>query len=95
MYWPGMVADVKYYTKVCDICQRYKKQKNKYGKLPPKEAEVVPWNLLCVDLVGPYTVTLKNNRETTLFAMTFIDTATSWFEICEVEKKRVRKCRTY
>ena len=87
MYWPGMVADVIRYTKVCDLCQRFNKIKNKNGKLPPKNAEVVPWNLLCVDLVGPYTVTLKNNKETTLNAMTFIDPATGWFEIVEVEQK--------
>ena len=28
--------------------------KLKYGQLPAKKAEIVPWNQLCVDLVGPY-----------------------------------------
>lgn len=72
---------------MCDTCQRFKKQKVKYGKLPPKKAEGTPWQLLCMDLIGPYTVTLKKNKETTLSAMTFIDPATGWFEICEIGNK--------
>ena len=87
MYWPGMVSDCVNYTKSCDKCQRFKKKRVKYGKLPPKVAEVVPWETLCIDLVGPYTVTLKNNKETTLSAMTFIDPATGWFEIAELGNK--------
>jgi hypothetical protein len=28
----------------------------KYGHLPIKEAEADPWEKLCVDLIGPYTI---------------------------------------
>ena len=31
----------------------------KYGKLPPKQAETNPWDTLCVDLIGPYTIPRK------------------------------------
>ena len=34
MYWPGMVADCVKYTCICDTCQRFKKQKVKYLKVP-------------------------------------------------------------
>ena len=28
----------------------------KYGKIPPKQAETNTWDTLCVDLIGPYTI---------------------------------------
>ena len=34
----------------------------KYGKLPAKEAEVNPWDTLCIDLIGLYKITI--NRKT-------------------------------
>ena len=37
----------------CAICQTQKKQSKKYGLLPEKEAEAMPWDRLCVDLIGP------------------------------------------
>ena len=36
LYWPGMVGDCVYQTRTCDTCQRYKKQKFKYGHVPDK-----------------------------------------------------------
>ena len=33
--------------------------KQKYGKLPAKEAEEIPQNKLCVDIIGPYFITRK------------------------------------
>ena len=63
------------------------KTRQKYGHVPIKESETQPWKLLCVDLVGPYTATLKSGKECTLNAMTFIDPATGWFEISEIREK--------
>ena len=73
----------------CDICQRTKRTKKKYGHLPPKEAETVPWDTLCVDLIGPYNIKRKNRKEPlTLWALTMIDPATGWFEIASITTKR-------
>ena len=58
MEWPGMALRCQEHTKTCDVCQRYKKTKVKYGKLPSKMVKVIPWNTLCVDLIGPDTVNL-------------------------------------
>ena len=44
----------------CDICQRTKKN---YGHLPPKQAESSPWEVLCVDLIGPYTFRTSKNKK--------------------------------
>ena len=88
MTWEGLAKECKYHVKTCDICQTSKKSTRKYGKLPEKLAEATPWELLCVDLVGPYTVTIDKSTERTLHAMTFIDLATGWFEVCAVPDKK-------
>ena len=36
-----------------------KKTNQKYGKLPPKQAETNTWDTLCVDLIVPYTIPRK------------------------------------
>ena len=37
-----------------DVCQRTKMSTKIYGKLTAKLAEEIPWNKICVDLIGPY-----------------------------------------
>ena len=76
MYWEGMEKDINSYVKKCITCQKYKKKHKKYSKLPPKTATTTPWDTVCVDLVGPYTVTDSTGKDRTLMAMTFIDPAT-------------------
>ena len=61
MYWSTLRATVRRYVKSCDACQRNKVTKRKFGKLPAKLAEVVPWKSLCVDVIGPYTIKGTNN----------------------------------
>ena len=51
MYWPGMTVQIRRYVKTCERCQKGKRRKRKYGKLPPKIAETVPWNTVSVDLI--------------------------------------------
>ena len=65
-----------------------KKQRLKYGHLPAKEAEVFPWERLCVDLIGPYTIERKNQKNLTLKAVTMIDPATGWLEIEQYHEDR-------
>ena len=48
---------------------------------------MIPWETVCIDLVGPYTVTDKLGNNRTLLAMTFVDPATGWFEITEIPEK--------
>ena len=91
LIWPGLHAEVEQYVARCEACQLYKKQKKKYGHLPVKDIESHPWRILCVDLVGPYTV--RTNKGTqSLHAMTMFDPATSWFEIVEIPNKKAITC---
>ena len=56
MYWPKMAEHVDRFVKSCHKCQIAKKNRKKYGHLPPKVAEVEPWRRVNVDLIGPYSV---------------------------------------
>ena len=41
------------------MCQFLKRNKEQYIELPPKEAETIPWDNLCADLIGKYQFTPK------------------------------------
>jgi hypothetical protein len=75
--------------KACNVCRSLKKRFNKYGLVPPKEPQAIPWHTLCVDLIGPYQWGSKEKGTAfSLTCLTMIDPATGWFEICEVPNKR-------
>jgi hypothetical protein len=63
-----------------------KKERKKYGILPPKIAKSDPWVMDCVDLVGPFTIRTPTKTHS-LLALTMIDPATGWFEIVEATNK--------
>jgi hypothetical protein len=92
MYWKGMCTTIRSLTKSCRVCQVNKKQKLKYGHLPPKTIITVPWRMLCVDLIDPYTLKGKDGTIIDFMARTMIDPATSWFEV--VELPLVRRLKT-
>jgi hypothetical protein len=75
-------------VKECSTCQKNKKQKKKYGELPKKEAEAEPWDKLCVDLIGPYTIRRKGRPSLQMKCVTMIDPATGWFEIAQYDDKQ-------
>ncbi len=84
MYWKGMRTSIRSPSKSCRECQVNKKQKLKYGHLPPKTVITVPWRALCVDLMGPYTLKGKDGTIIDFMALTMIDPATSWFIVVEL-----------
>lgn len=86
--WKGLRKTVESVCAKCDLCQRTKRTKKSYGHLPPKEAEIVPWYTLCVDMIGPYKISRKGKKDLQLWAVTMIDPATGWFEMTSVETKR-------
>jgi transposase InsO family protein len=75
-------------VQTCPICQKNKKKVKKYGWLPPKEAETVPWDKMCIDLIGPYTIRRKGSKDLICRCVTMIDPATGWFEIHQYDDKR-------
>jgi transposase InsO family protein len=89
-WWKSLRDTVHTVCTKCHTCQVAKKSNKKYGKLPRKEAEAIPWDVLCIDLIGPYTITRKNKKKEALclWALTMIDPATGWFEMREITTKR-------
>jgi hypothetical protein len=47
----------------------------KNGLVPPKIAESDPWDMICVDLVGPFTIRTPAKKHS-LLALTMTDPAT-------------------
>ena len=84
MYWKGMCTTIWSMTKSCKTCQVNKRRNNKYGHLPAKIVTSTPWECLCVDLIGPYTLKDKDGSQIDFMALTMIDPASSWFEITEL-----------
>ena len=72
----------------CNTCHKNKKQNLKYGNLPAKEAQAIPWDRLLVDLIIPYkSIREGYNYPLILKALTIIYPATEWFEIVQHNEK--------
>ena len=81
------------YSKLCKICQHFKKRKNIYEHLPDKNIpELRPWYLVHVDLISPYRKSIIQkkpvgniiNNNISLTCMKMVDPATVWFKIIEI-----------
>ena len=86
-YWPRLREIVVAHLTVCDLCQRFKKQKKSDGRLLPKDTEAILWCILCVYLVGSHSISRKKGKPFILSAVTIVDSATSWFEVAEIPNK--------
>ena len=84
--WPNLHSHVQTFSKTCCSCQLFKKQWKKYGHLPPKEAEELPWSCVNVDLIGPYVVHTPTATHT-LCMLTMIDPVTGWFKVTDIADK--------
>ena len=60
------------------------KHTHKYGHLPPKIVISTPWEALCVNLVGQYTLKGKDGSSIDFMALTMINPASSWFEVVKL-----------
>jgi hypothetical protein len=84
MYWKGMRTTIWSLPKSCRYFQINKIRSHRCGHLPPKTVITNPWECLCVDLIGPYTLKGKDNLQIDIMALTMINPASSWFEIAEL-----------
>jgi hypothetical protein len=84
IYWKGMQTTIRSVTTSCKTCQVNKRRTVKYGHLPSKIVISIPWEALCVNLVGPYTLKGLDRSAIDFMAFTMIDPASSWFQIVEL-----------
>eukprot|EP00804_Cyclotella_cryptica_P016386 CCRYP_009931-RA/>CCRYP_009931-RA protein AED:0.20 eAED:0.24 QI:0/0/0/1/0/0/2/0/246 len=84
IYWKGLRHSVRTFVKNCHKGQVNKRRQCKYSKLPTKLVVSNPWEVLCLDLIGPYTLKGKHGIEIDFMCAAMIDPATCWFEIVEL-----------
>ena len=88
LWWPKMRNQITNSVTGCLTCQKNKRRVRKFGHLPEKTAESQPWDKMCIDLIGPYTIRRKGQNDLHTRCVTMIDPATGWFEIHEYDDKR-------
>jgi hypothetical protein len=79
-----MRTNIRSLTKSSKSYQVNKRRSQKYGHLPPKTVYTIPWECLCVDLIGPYTLKGKDNLQIDFMALTMIKPTSTWFKIAEL-----------
>lgn len=71
-FWPKMLPDVKHYVKNCEICATHKvSQKNPFGQMGKHREVTAPWQIISLDLMGPFPKSKKGN--------TMLLVITCWF----------------
>ena len=59
-YWNGIKYQAKHFARQCKKFQQFKKSKGRYVNLPPMDiSELTPCNTVQLDLIGPYTKTVR------------------------------------
>ena len=69
-----------------DHSEQFKSTGMGYGKLPPRNANIAPWNEVYVDLIGPWKIRTGNN-EYVFNALTCIDPVTNLVELIRINDK--------
>jgi hypothetical protein len=70
----------------CSPCQEYKNVQRGHGETAPREAGLLPWSEVAVDLIGPWTLEVAN-QEVTFNALTIIDLVTNLVELVRLDNK--------
>jgi hypothetical protein len=83
---PYLKVRIERIVKSCDTCLRAKLPGAGYGELPPREATLVPWYEVAVDLIGPWTL-LVHGQEIEFNALTCIDPVSNLVEVQRIENK--------
>ena len=87
-YSPNLSSLCKDYR--CNInCKKYKQLQQQYGHLPPRNALVVPWDKVAVDLIGPWKIKV-NSQLFTFNALMCINPVTNLVEITRIQNKTSR-----
>lgn len=83
-FYPRLKDHCQHFT--CASCQRNKAIGQGYGELPPRNAELLPWNEVAVGLIGPWRIQV-GNRIIEFDALTCIDPVTNLVELIRVNNK--------
>lgn len=91
VYWPKMSMDVRDYVRCCRACQMYKPETRKPpGKLQQTTVSR-PWEMLGVDLMGPFPRSSSGN----LHLLVFVDYLSRWVELFPLRKATAETISQY
>ena len=85
-YHPKLQQECDDLVEKCDPCQRYKNVGRGHGSLAAREAPLMPWRDVAVDLIGPWILTIGDTQHE-FHALTVIDTVTNLTEIVRLQNK--------
>ena len=71
-WWSKMRDHIRWHVKTCPMCQKNKTEKFNCGHFPPKETEVMPWDKMCIKLIGPCEIRQKCQEVTNIFMKPFL-----------------------
>jgi len=75
------------YIQKCEVCQKNKLPGRGYGLLAPRQAQLVPWHEVAVDLIGPWEIEM-HGYTLSFRALTIIDTVTNYCEVVRITTKK-------
>lgn len=74
VYWPIISLDVRDYVQCCQVCQLHKPNSRKpSGKLQHTKVNA-PWEMLGVDLMGPF----RQSSNVNVYLIVFVDYCRIW-----------------
>jgi Integrase zinc binding domain len=85
-YNPKLCLNVEAVLKPCEHRQKYKNVQRGHGKTAPREAGLLPWSEVAVDMIGPWTLEVSDRKEK-FSALTIIDLVTNLVETVHVNSK--------
>jgi len=85
-YNPALKTRIEDIVQRCDTCQRMKLVGRGHGQLAPKEAPLLPWREVAVDLIGPWEIDIADTK-VSFRALTIIDPVTNLTEIVRIQNK--------
>lgn len=86
-YHPQLKQQIERFK--CPQCQRLKLQGRSHGHLPEREAILMPFEEVHVDLVGPWRVEVNDNSYE-IMALTCIEPVTNLVELIQIQNKTSR-----
>ena len=78
LYWPHMFADIEALTAKCQLCQQVKDSQHAQGTLNMTNEQAQPWEIVSVDLIGPFR---DDSKSQISHCLTILDHATRIVEI--------------
>ena len=85
-YHPRLQDACESEVKKCDPCQRLKNLGRGHGETAQREATLLPWHDVAVDLIGPWTLSI-GNQKLKFSALTIIDMVTNLVEVSRIDNK--------